>query len=58
MQRSVAADSGLYVAGERAVVVVDVLLKYGMPDGAERELEKREPTEIVLGETTAHSAYE
>ena len=55
MQKSVAADSGLYVAGERAMVVVDVVFKYRMPDGTERELEKREVKKIVLGETSAHA---
>lgn len=52
-----AAGSGLYVAGEGAVVVVDVVGRCRMPDGSEEELERREQTKISLGEGSAHRAY-
>lgn len=57
LRRTLVAGSGLYVAGERAAAVVDVVGRCRMPDGSEKEPERREQTKISLGERSAHRAY-
>lgn len=55
-KRPLATGSGLYVAGERAEVVVDVVGRCRMSDNSEEVLERKEQTQITLGEGSAHRA--